>query len=171
MDGDNSNFITPPPGLFPHAPIAEPAPTETQSATHQFVRPDATTRPSVQPPAFFPAPLGAQPRAASLTLETEDGARHVVTSRAVFGRNPSATDEWAGALIVVIDDPAKSVSKSHAALLVTPTGSTLVDLGSTNGTEVIRADGSEVTLAPGLPVAVHVGETLLIGSRTLHVIG
>lgn len=170
MDGENSNFITPPPGLFPNAPAAEPAPTETQSATHHFVRPDATTRPSVQPPAFFPAPLGAQPRAASLTLETEDGARHVITARAVFGRNPSATDEWAGALIVVIDDPAKSVSKSHAALLVTPTGSTLVDLGSTNGTAVVRLDGTEVTLTPHMPVAVQVGEMVLIGSRSLRVI-
>lgn len=170
MSDENSNFITPPPGLFPNAPVAQPVPTETQSATHQFLRPEATTTPSVQPPAFFPAPLGAQPRATSLTLETEDGARHVITSRAVFGRNPSATDEWAGALIVVIDDPAKSVSKSHAALLVTPTGCTLVDLGSTNGTEILRLDGTEVSLAPNLPVAVHVGEAIHIGSRTLRII-
>ncbi len=171
MDGDNSNFITPPPGLFPNAPIAAPAPTETQSGTHQYVRPEAAARPSVQPPAFFPAPLGAQPRAVSLTLQTEDGANHVISSQAVIGRSPSATGEWAGAIVIGLDDPAKSVSKTHAAVRVTPTGSTVVDLHSTNGTEVVRLDGSEVTLAPGVPTPVHAGEVILVGSRSLRVVG
>lgn len=170
MDGENSNFITPPPGLFPNAPVAQPVPTETQSGTHHYVRPESTPRPSVQPPAFFPAPLGAQPRAVSLTLQSEDGANHVVTAQAVIGRNPSATGEWAGSIIVVVDDPEKSVSKTHAALRVTPGGSTIVDLHSTNGTELVRLDGSEVTLTPGMPVAVHPGEVILVGSRTLRVI-
>ena len=170
MDGENSNFITPPPGLFPNAPAVEPTPTETQSATQRYVRPEATTRPSVQPPAFFPAPIGAPVRPLSLTLETEDGARHVVTTRAILGRNPSATGDWAGALTIVIDDPAKTVSKSHAALRVTPTGSTLMDLGSTNGTAVVRSDETEVTLAPDMPVAVHVGDVVQLGSRSLRII-
>lgn len=160
MDGENGTFITPPPGLFPNAPIApvappaEPVPTVTQSGTHQYVRPPTEPRPSVQPPAFFAAPLGAQPRAASLTLESEDGVRHTITARAVIGRNPVAAGEWVGALAVALDDPAKSVSKTHAAVVVTPTGSTVVDLDSTNGTELNGrsvdraklADGDKITL-------------------------
>ena len=173
MDGD-SNFITPPPGLFPNAPIApivEPAPTVTQSGTHHYVRPEATPRPAAQPPAFFAAPLGAQPRAATLTLETEDGTRHVITSLAVVGRNPAATGQWAGAVAITIDDPAKSVSKTHAALRGSAAGSTLVDLDSTNGTGVIRATGAEETVTPGVPVAVAPGDLILIGSRSLRVVG
>lgn len=170
MDGD-SNFITPPPGLFPNAPIATPAPAETQSATHQYVRPEPAPRPAAAPPAFFAAPLGAQPRAATLTLETEDGARHTITHLAVLGRNPSATGEWAGAAAIVVDDPVKSVSKTHAGLKVTPAGSTLVDLGSTNGTVVVRTGGAEETAAPGAVVAVAPGDLIVIGSRSLRVIG
>ena len=176
MDGENGTFITPPPGLFPNAPIApvappaEPVPTVTQSGTHQYVRPPTEPRPSVQPPAFFAAPLGAQPRAASLTLESEDGVRHTITARAVIGRNPVAAGEWVGALAVALDDPAKSVSKTHAAVVVTPTGSTVVDLDSTNGTVVVRLDGVEQALTPKAPVPVQAGELILVGSRTLKVI-
>ena len=170
MDGESSNFITPPPGLFPNAPAAEPAPTVTQSGTHNYVRPEGTPRPAVQPPAFFPAPLGAQPRAVSLTLQSEDGANHVITGQAVIGRNPSATGEWAGSIIIVVDDPEKSVSKTHAAVRVTPGGSTVVDLHSTNGTGLVRLDGTEMTLTPGVPVAVKPGEVIIVGSRAVRVV-
>jgi len=170
MDSSNSNFITPPPGLFPNAPAPETTPTETQSGTHHYVRPDTTPRPPAQPPAFFPAPFGIPPLAPSLTLEGEDGRRHVITSLAVFGRNPSATGEWAGAVVIAVEDPAKSVSKTHAGLRVTAAGSSLVDLGSTNGTEIMRLDGTEESLVAGVPVALHPGEVVLIGSRSLRVI-
>ena len=169
MSDENSNFITPPPGLFPNTP--PPAPVDTQAGPVQYSRPEPAARPSVAPPAFFAAPLGAQPRAASLTLEAEDGRRHIISALAVFGRSPAAAGEWSGALVVPIDDPAKSVSKTHAGLRVTPAGSTLVDLGSTNGTEVLRLDGTEETLTPGVPVALGPGEAILIGSRVLRVIG
>lgn len=173
MDGDNGGFITPPPGLFPNAPvapIAEPAPVVTQSGTQAYVRPEPP-RPAAQPPAFFAAPLGAQPRLASLALERDDGSRHIITARAVIGRNPSAVAEWSAATLIALDDPVKSVSKTHVGVIVTPTGSTVIDLDSTNGTVVLRADGSEVPLTPGAPVAVQPGDTLLVGSHTLRVAG
>lgn len=170
MDGD-SGFITPPPGLFPNAPAAAPVPAETQSGTHQYVRPQEPARPPAQPPAFFPAPLGAQPRLATLTLEADDGTRHVITARAVIGRNPTASGEWSGAVAIAMDDPGKSVSKTHAGVIVTPTGSTVTDLDSTNGTVVVRASGEEVALSPRAPVAVQQGEVIHIGSRWLRVLG
>ena len=171
-----SDFITPPPGLFPNAPAAAPAPERethhglTESGTHKFERPAEPTRPSVAPPAFFAAPLGAQPRQTALTLQREDGTQHVITAAAVFGRNPAAAGEWAGALPVALPDAEKSMSKTHAGVRVTAGGSSIVDLNSTNGTFVRRSEGVEEELVPGVPATVRPGDTVLFGKVVIRVV-
>lgn len=176
-DNDGGIFITPPPGLFPNAPITQPpaAPTEshpglTESGTHKFERPPEVARPAAQPPAFFAAPLGAQPRQTALTLQREDGTQHVITAAAVFGRNPAAVGEWAGALPVVLPDSEKSMSKTHAGVRVTAGGSSIVDLNSTNGTFVRRSEGAEEELVPGVPATVRPGDTVLFGKVVIRVV-
>jgi hypothetical protein len=173
-DSGSSNFITPPPGLFPTAPTApaaEPVPVETHSGTRQYVRPAGEPRPAAGPPAFFAAPIGAQPRAVTLTVELADGTRHGITTAAVLGRNPSASGEWAGAVQISVNDPEKSVSKTHAGIRVTPTGITVVDLNSTNGTEIVRLDGTEHSLTPEVPAPVLPGEVILMGVSSLRILG
>lgn len=176
-DNDGGYLITPPPGLFPNAPVAQPpaAPDEshhglTESGTHKFQRPAEAVRPAVQPPAFFAAPLGAQPRQTALTLQREDGTQHVITAAAVFGRNPAAAGDWAGALPVALPDGEKSMSKTHAGVRVTAGGSSIVDLNSTNGTVVLRADGVEQELAPGVPVSLRPGDVVLLGKVVIRVV-
>ncbi len=174
-DNDGGYLITPPPGLFPNAPSAAPAPQEThhtvtESGTHKFERPAEAARPSVAPPAFFAAPLGAQPRQTALTLQREDGTQHVITAAAVFGRNPAAAGEWAGALPVALPDSEKSMSKTHAGIRVTAGGSSIVDLNSTNGTVVLRPEGTEEELAPGVPVSVRPGDVVLLGKVVIRVV-
>lgn len=169
-DSSGGTFITPPPGLFPNTPQPARVDAPTESGTHKFERPVEAARPPMQPPAFFAAPLGAQPRLTSLTLQREDGTQHVITSTAVFGRNPAATGDWAGALAVALPDDEKSMSKTHAGLRVTAGGSSVVDLNSTNGTVIVRADGAEEELQPAVPVSVRVGDVLLFGKVVLRVV-
>ena len=174
-DGDGGYLITPPPGLFPNAPTPEPhAETvshSTESGTRKFARPETPIAPPSAPPAFFPSALGAQPRSTALTLQRPDGTQHVITAAAVFGRNPAAAGDWAGALPVSVPDPEKSISKTHAGLRVTAGGSSIVDLGSTNGTIVVRPDGTEDDLQPGIPVALRVGDLVMLGKFPLRVVG
>lgn len=170
MTGENDYLITPPPGLFPSAPPAEPATHQTESGTRKYTRPEAPAAPPAAPPAFFPAALGAQPRSTALTLQRPDGTQHVITAAAVFGRNPAAAGDWAGALPVSVPDPEKSISKTHAGLRVTAAGSSIVDLGSTNGTIVVRADGTEDDLQPGIPVVLRVGDLVMLGKFPLRVV-
>ena len=172
-DNDGGFFITPPPGLFPS--VSAPAPVETQqelteSGTHKFQRPTEASRPSVAPPAFFAAPLGAQPRQTALTLQRADGTQHVITAAAVFGRNPAATGEWTGALPVALPDAEKSMSKTHAGVRVTAGGSSIVDLSSTNGTVVQRPGGLEEELVPGVPVSLRPGDVVLLGKVVIQVV-
>lgn len=174
-DGDGGYLITPPPGLFPNAPApSAPAPAteehHTESGTYKYPRPATPAAAPSAPPAFFPAALGSQPRSTALTLQRQDGTQHVITAAAVFGRNPAAAGEWAGALPVSVPDPEKSISKTHAGVRVTAGGSSIVDLGSTNGTIVIRADGSEDDLQPGVPVALRVGDLVMLGKFPLRVV-
>jgi len=172
-DNDGGYFITPPPGLFPTAPAATPVEPHhglTESGTHKFERPAEVVRPAVAPPAFFAAPLGAQPRLTALTLQREDGTQHVITASAVFGRNPAAAGEWAGALPVALPDGEKSMSKTHAGVRVTAGGSSIVDLNSTNGTVVLRPEGTEEELVPGVPVSVRPGDVVLLGKVVIRVV-
>jgi hypothetical protein len=172
-DNDGGVFITPPPGLFPNAPAAVPTEPHhglTESGTHKFARPAEATRPSVAPPAFFAAPLGAQPRQTALTLQRDDGTQHVITAAAVFGRNPAAAGEWAGALAVALPDGEKSMSKTHAGVRVTAGGSSIVDLNSTNGTVVLRPEGAEEELVPGVPVSVRPGDVVMLGKVVVRVV-
>jgi pSer/pThr/pTyr-binding forkhead associated (FHA) protein len=172
-DDESGYLITPPPGLFPNAPKAAPAeviPAHTESGTHKFAREAAPTAASVQPPAFFPAPLGAQPRAVSLTLERSDGTRHVISSAAVLGRNPAASGDWSHATAIAVPDPEKSISKTHAAVAVSAQGSTIVDLNSTNGTFIVKPDGSEFEIDPGQSASLTAGDTVMLGKVMLRVV-
>ena len=72
-------------------------------------------------------------------LTTDDGAERIVDKAVVVGRNPAAPGDE---LVFVMRDESRSVSKTH--LRVDGTGEELVvtDLGSTNGSTILREDGS-----------------------------
>jgi predicted component of type VI protein secretion system len=88
------------------------------------------------------------------TLVLADGSeRQVTADGVVVGRNPAAPAAWPRAERVAIDDPQRSVSKTHAVLAVADDGSLrVVDLRSTNGVAVTvdgqqrRVSGSGATI-------------------------
>ena len=99
-------------------------------------------------------------------LTTDDGAERVVEKAVVVGRNPSSPS---GEVLFVMKDDTRSVSKTH--LRIDGTGEELLvtDLGSTNGSTILREDGSRENLVPETPTVLPAGARLTLGDRTLSV--
>ena len=99
-------------------------------------------------------------------LTTDDGAERIVDKAVVVGRNPAAPGDE---LVFVMRDESRSVSKTH--LRVDGTGEELVvtDLGSTNGSTILREDGSRENLVPQTPTVLPAGARVTLGDRTLSV--
>jgi pSer/pThr/pTyr-binding forkhead associated (FHA) protein len=67
---------------------------------------------------------------------------------------------------LVLSDP--STSRKHAIISVVNGGVMVEDLGSSNGTEIVRADGATVRVLPGKPQPVASGEKVRLGDTTLE---
>jgi len=105
---------------------------------------------------------------AGFVLELETGRRVTVTGSALIGRNPQATGEGP-VVLVAVEDPTRSVSKTHAEMGVDAGGIWLVDRGSTNGTVLTRPGSAPQVLEAGVRVPVTVGAVVQVGDRRLTV--
>ncbi|MFD6164777.1 RDD family protein [Oerskovia sp. NPDC060287] len=105
---------------------------------------------------------------AGFVLELETGRRVTVTGSALIGRNPQATGEGP-VVLVAVEDPTRSVSKTHAEMGVDAGGIWLVDRGSTNGTVLTRPGSAPQVLEAGVRAAVTVGAVVQVGDRRLTV--
>jgi uncharacterized RDD family membrane protein YckC len=136
-------------------PVRQPEPEQRDSA------PIDMTRTHMSRP-MAPAPV------TTVVLEVESGERYVVDTKALVGRNPQAPD-GSGWILIKVEDPTRSVSKTHAELGVDTAGLWLTDRGSTNGT-VVSAPGLPPRVAePGARVRVPVGSTIHVGDRRVVV--
>ena len=91
-------------------------------------------------------------------LELPGGQQHeLVGDDIVVGRKPVAID---GSEVLVVNDPTRTLSKSHARLRRSGETWTIEDLDSTNGVFVTDATGTQVELEPGTAVTV-VGDVLI----------
>lgn len=61
-----------------------------------------------------------------------------------------------------------AASRKHAIISVVNGGVMVEDLGSSNGTEIVRADGATVRVLPGKPHPVASGEKVRLGDTTLE---
>ena len=95
----------------------------------------------------------------------DTGQRELLPARAVanLGRTPSASVE--GDLTVRVEDPSRTISKNHVRLEQARSGAWVTDLGSTNGTSLIREDGTATPLRAGERVAVDDGVRVRMGDR------
>lgn len=135
--------------------VRQPEPEQRDSA------PVDMTRTHMSRP-LSPAPV------TTVVLEVESGERYVVDTKALVGRNPQAPDA-SGWILIKVEDPTRSVSKTHAELGVDTAGLWLTDRGSTNGT-VVSAPGLPPRVAePGARVRVPVGSTIHVGDRRVVV--
>lgn len=142
-------------------------------------RPDGLLEPDLRPadpglPELEHARLRPQEPPARVTdpglvLVLDTGVRLEVEGDGLIGRAPDA--EPGLVHLVAIDDPDGSISRVHLAFGLERRGNRLwfVDRGSTNGTVLVRPDGTEVSLAPGKRAKVEAGWTIRFGKRTLEV--
>jgi predicted component of type VI protein secretion system len=99
-------------------------------------------------------------------LRFDSGALHWFRGTCVVGRNPEAEP---GVATVAVPDLSRTLSKTHVALVQTDGAVVLRDLGSTNGTSVIRPDASFEDLVPGVDLRVDAGSTVRIGDHAFVV--
>jgi hypothetical protein len=133
---------------------------DASARDHLDDRTVARTDQQVQPDA----PVAASTPVA--VLRSDEGEVAVALGiPTVIGRDPSPTE---GAAAAVVPGDTASVSKSH--LLVEFDGHALVveDLGSTNGTTLLRATGQEV-LEPGRSGTLADGDQVVLGALRLVV--
>ncbi|BDZ56104.1 FHA domain-containing protein [Agromyces marinus] len=178
------DFIVPPPGLVPGAPVAKPQAPET--AIEGTVRADRSL-PSFQPPpgirtpSSLPAAPSAPAQAASAQaqaqaqaqsqsqsqprwrLRSADGVEMRIDDRVVAGRDPKPPAWMAGAVPFVVEDPSRSMSKTHALIEVSGGRLRATDLDSTNGVRVWPDGGDPLDLEPGVPTEVPHDAVLLLG--------
>lgn len=148
-------------GSTPHPAQPAAPPVQQPEHEHRDSGPVEMTRTHLSRP-LTPATV------TSVVLEVESGERYVVDTKALVGRNPQAP-EASGWILIKVEDPTRSVSKTHAELGVDTAGLWLTDRGSTNGT-VVSAPGLPPRVAePGARVRVPVGSTIHVGDRRVVV--
>lgn len=113
--------------------------------------------------------LGVRYDTARVTFDT--GVTYPFGGTIVLGRNPLAPASHPTASPVPVDDPQRTVSKTHVALTATREGVLVEDLHSTGGTVIVRADGEETPVLPGTPVQACAGDTVRYGQRSVVIDG
>lgn len=113
--------------------------------------------------------LGVRYDTARVTFDT--GVDYPFGGSIVLGRNPVAPASRPTASLVPVDDPDRTVSKTHVVLTATCEGVLVEDLHSTGGTVVVRADGQETPVVPGSPVVAAPGDTVRYGQRSVVING
>ncbi len=134
------------------------------TGTHTERMPQRGRLPAFNPPAPF---AGDGPTTWLVVLPT--GARVPVDGALLVGRNPVRFDPWTSAALLPVDDPARSVSKTHAVFEASGEGLRITDLHSTNGVSVLDPAGATTVLAPGASASVAPGATVLLGGYRLQV--
>jgi hypothetical protein len=164
--------VTPPPTPPPQR-LPPPDPRTRRPDALAPPRPDTLTpaaevvdAPAAAPPAAAPVPLTDQapsprressPVVRSATIRLDSGIVHTIgPSGAVLGREPTPIAGGRAALVAV-DDAKRLVSRNHLAVTPANGGVTVVDLGSTNGSAVVTADGDQQPLVAGAPVLLVPG--------------
>jgi hypothetical protein len=86
----------------------------------------------------------------------------------VVGRDPAPPSSHPAAEPFPVEDPYKSVSKTHAVLAVESGMLWITDLHSTNGTRVTNDVGEATLCPPGVPMPVGAGWAISMGEFTVR---
>lgn len=158
--------VPPAPAFLPPVAAFEPSVTATPApapASPVIALPPAGVISDDLDSTRISAPLVA----AEWVIALPDGRTIPLASAVLFGRSPSNDGESVDAVLVPIDDPAKSMSKTHARVARDGDTVTVTDLHSTNGTKVV-IDQVATSLAPGSAWPVGAAATVLLGSYAVE---
>lgn len=145
----------PPPGLaatqLPHPPPPPPPSTAPEGAV------DESTRMAVR----------RDTGGVSWELAPTVGTARLLDAVLIIGRDPDES-LLVGATVWSIDDPDKTVSKTHGVAGVDENGPWVEDWDSTNGIVVRRGD-HEIELTPRVRASLEDGDVVLLGDFELNV--
>ncbi|MBT0994256.1 FHA domain-containing protein [Cellulomonas sp. DKR-3] len=131
--------------------------------------PSASSASSGPAASSGPGP-GSRPSAPTvfvLTLDT--GEAMTVSGPGVIGRAPRPITGERCDHVVVIDDPERSLSRTHARFGIDARGFWVADAGSGNGTVVVLPSGQTAVVEADRPVPVPSGSTVRLGDREVVV--
>jgi hypothetical protein len=146
------------------APLPAAHPDEAVGATRLRSRP-AEGRgaiPGGTPDGGAAAAQGSR-AASDVVLTFNDGRRVALRGPVLVGRNPAGYDDETVQELLAVDDPGKSVSKTHLAVWSDRGRIWVQDRKSTNGTRVVRPDGGGAVAPAGQPVEVDAGDVVHFG--------
>ncbi|MFN3924448.1 MAG: FHA domain-containing protein, partial [Pseudarthrobacter sp.] len=142
-------------------PAAPSLPVQGEQGTQHHVD-DDVERTQVRPGAGGPAPV------AVLRIRLDDGRDFQLDRSVLVGRNPVGQAGEQHAQLLAVDDPGRSISKTHLHLLTDGAGIWVTDRNSTNGSAVTTPNGARTPLAPGVPTFVIPGSSVHFGDRTFY---
>lgn len=173
----------------PPAPAAAPVPPATHGTAGTPGQPAAPIAPAHPAPREHSAP-GQAPAAAHpdddhdrtqmrggfreaapvavLRIRLDDGRDFQLDRNVLVGRNPVGQAGEQQAQLLAVDDPGRSISKTHLHVLSDGAGVWVTDRNSTNGSAVTTPDGLRTPLKPGVPAFVSPGSTVHFGDRSFH---
>lgn len=162
--------VMPAPVAAPPAPVAAPPPPAPLRAPDAAVVPPA---PVAAPPAPIAAPAARPvaapaPPPAAYVLKLDNGQVFTVTGSGLIGRRPQVPAGEAYDHVLEVEDPGRSLSRTHARFGVDTQGFWVEDRGSANGTSV-QTDAGWSPCAPGRRCPVAAGSAVRLGDRTLVV--
>ena len=140
------------------------APTSAPAAGPSV--PPVTPIPTVSAQAATPSLPSASSAAPALSVRLVPllgGNPILIHEPTVVGRDPDNISAYPGAERVALDDPTRSVSKTHAAIFPLLDGVWVTDLHSTNGTRVEYRDGRTVEAVPDKALSALEGSTIFFG--------
>ncbi len=144
-------------------PSSQSAPFQGSAPAIQQGHPDDDVdRTQVRPGAAAPAPV------AVLRIRLDDGRDFQLDRSVLVGRNPVGQAGEHQAQLLAVDDPGRSISKTHLHLLTDGAGIWVTDRNSTNGSAVTTPDGHRTPLQPGVPAFVTPGSSVHFGDRTFY---
>ena len=174
---DTGTFITLPPGIVDSGTLRVSAPRVERVATPAAEAGEIVFFPVV--PGIPVARIAAGPTENETRAEPTVSRWRIILPRSgqivpltgalYIGRNPARTAERQDAELLAVDDPAKSLSKTHALLEVENDVLWVHDLDSTNGIFIVEPDASVVDVEPGRRAAVPAGAELELGEYIVRV--
>ncbi|MFS0853087.1 DUF5684 domain-containing protein [Microbacterium sp. 179-I 3D4 NHS] len=138
-----------PPLTVPPAAAAVPAPMPLDALESELAETVISPRrpPVIDDDDFDETVVVARKRGVRRSLVLDDGRTYALSgARVVIGRNPVGDP---GEQRLAITDLTRTLSKTHARLVVTDDEWRLTDLHATNGVVVVADDGTETLLDPG----------------------
>ena len=147
-------------GSMPEAAASASAPAAGVSLPPRTPVP-ATSAQTATP--SLPSASSAAPALSVRLVPLLGGNPIVIHEPTVVGRDPDNISAYPGAERVALDDPTRSVSKTHAAIFPLLDGVWVTDLHSTNGTRVEYRDGRTVEAVPDKALSALEGSTIFFG--------